>query len=97
MLNRSTRRKGQRFDYKVFSSTGERFTHTQAETMPVDESNTSIINELVLVDEIGDFMDDNSPDLIQNSTELILNSIGKIESLWMRFRTEHRIIRNTVW
>ena len=97
MIRQSTRKKGPEIDYKVFVITGERLSRSNEskEEMP-DHPDTSLINESVLADEITDFMDDNNPESIQNSPELMLNSIEKIESLRMQYRKEHCLIKHQV-
>ena len=55
-----------------------------------------MLNESILTDQIVDLMEDNNPELIRNSPELMINSIDKVEALRVKFHTQHRLIKRKI-
>jgi len=92
-MQRGKRNQGKRVDYKLLDSTGERKVSQTTMTDEKSIPSTSIINASVIMDEVIDFIEDNNPESIKESTDLMMSCIKKIESLRIQFRTEHRILR----
>ena len=91
MLRRSARNV-QKIDYKAFGTTGERLSPTNM----AENLEDIILNESILTDQIVDLMEENNPELIRNSPELMMNSIDKVEALRVKFRTQHRLIKRKI-
>ena len=63
------------------------------------DKNSDVIDKLLIIestlqDEIIDTMEDNAPDIIGGSIELMKSAIQKIESLRMQYRTKHRELKH---
>ena len=90
-------------DYKVFASTGKKVlvdinSSESSESLSNMATKPSSIDELgvvesTLYDEIMDVIEDNAPESINQSVDLMKSSIQKIEALRLLSRTKHRKIK----
>ena len=96
-MRRSERNKGEKLDYKLLASTRKRSTTSEGMASDDKLSNVSnYITESVVKDEIEDFINGNSPESIQESPDLMMSCVKKIETLRIQFRTQHRIIKHEI-
>ena len=94
-MQKSQHSKENRFDYSKYSSTGEK-VKVQQKSISSDMATSVQLQESLIADEISDVMEDNSPETICESIDLLTSCKDRIESLRVRYRIKHQEIKNSM-